>query len=169
MKAATGILVVLLLSGCSGSAIREPAPATTDAGSKIAILEESLALSKKEFSLSMCVGVWRSADKAQDVLVGIDPHRLLLCRAGVRDEYLIQEGKGPVAEHAGKEFKISFARKFDEMILEIGDESFFLKQISDQLPEEMKGRANQAPEPTPLRVTPAADAPVAPRSVAAHL
>jgi hypothetical protein len=28
---------------------------------------------------------------------------------------------------------------------------------------------NQAPEPTPLRVTPAADAPVAPRSVAAHL
>ena len=29
--------------------------------------------------------------------------------------------------------------------------------------------ANQAPEPTTLRVTPAADAPVAPRSVAARL
>ena len=32
-----------------------------------------------------------------------------------------------------------------------------------------KTEANQAPEPTPLRVTPAAVAPVAPRSVAAHL
>jgi len=33
----------------------------------------------------------------------------------------------------------------------------------------MKNPPNQAPEPTPLRVTPAADAPVAPRSVAARL
>jgi len=32
-----------------------------------------------------------------------------------------------------------------------------------------KSEANQAPEPTPLRVTPAAVAPVAPRSVAARL
>jgi hypothetical protein len=32
-----------------------------------------------------------------------------------------------------------------------------------------KKEPNQAPEPTPLRVTPAACAPVAPRSVAAHL
>jgi len=35
--------------------------------------------------------------------------------------------------------------------------------------EKQKSEANQAPEPTPLRVTPAAVAPVAPRSVAAHL
>jgi len=34
---------------------------------------------------------------------------------------------------------------------------------------QMKKQPNQAPEPTPLRVTPAAYAPVAPRSVAAHL
>jgi hypothetical protein len=35
--------------------------------------------------------------------------------------------------------------------------------------KKMKKSPNQAPEPTPLRVTPAADAPVAPRSVAARL
>jgi len=32
-----------------------------------------------------------------------------------------------------------------------------------------KTEPNQAPEPTPLRVTPAAGAPVAPRNVAARL
>ena len=143
MKAVAGILVVSLLSGCASSHTREPAAATTDTGSRIAVLEESIARRKKEFSLGFCVGVWRSADGSQDVVVGIEPHRLLLCRAGVRDEYLIPEGKGPVAEHAGKEFRISFMRKFDEMSLDIGDESFQLRLVSEQIPEEMRCRPNR--------------------------
>jgi hypothetical protein len=152
MKAATGILVVSMLSGCSSSRIQEPAPPTTDSGSRIAILEESIARSRKEFSLSMCVGVWRGADGPQDVLVGVEPHRLLLCRAGMRDEYLIPEGKGPVAEHDGQEYRISVARKFDEMSLSIGDESFFLKLVSEEIPEDMKGRANKPLQGTPAKV-----------------
>ena len=42
--------------------------------------------------------------------------------------------------------------------------AFFTPALSSD-----ESEPNQAPEPTPLRVTPAADAPVAPRSVAARL